>query len=453
MFARITAFDAALLGKSRILVRWYGICNMRASTHISGLFMDQAINPEIINRRRWRTSLAFGAGLIALCSAAWGINRVVRPSIAVSDVHIVEVRHGNISNTINASGVVIPTHEEVVASPIQTRIAKVLAKPGQRVAAGELLLELDDRTVRLAADDLQEQLAQQENHITSLTLELAQKNKQLVSNIELLELDLQAAKAKWERYQPLRVSGVISGDNYLQAELSVKRAEIQLRQQRELIDDNRRATVAAIEGAKLQKNILQKQLEQQQHLLAQSQVRAPFAGMLTSLLAEEGSSVTIGQQVAKVSELSNFRVEASLSDFHARSLNVGQPVQVEQGGVVLTGHVHMILPEIQNGTVKLLVELDQPNHPLLRDKLRVDVNIVTENKADTLVADAGAAFNGRGPQTVFVVKDGVARKTVLDIGSSDGKSVEILAGAKAGDHLIVSDIKRYQDTDSIRISQ
>jgi HlyD family secretion protein len=414
--------------------------------------MDQAINPEIIKRRRRRIGLVFAACLIALCSAAWGINRVVRPSVAASDVHIVEIRRGNISNTINASGVVIPTHEEVVASPIQTRIAKVLAKPGQHVAAGELLLELDDRAVRLAADNLQEQLAQQENHITSLTLELAQKNKQLVSNIELLELDLQAAKVKWERYQPLRVSGVVSGDNYLQAELSVKRAEIQLRQQRELIEDNRRATVTSIEGAKLQKNILQKQLEQEQHLLAQSQVRAPFAGMLTSLLAEEGSSVTIGQQVAKVSELSNFRIEASLSDFHARSLSVGQPVQVEQGGVILTGRVHMILPEIQNGTVKLLVELDQPHHSMLRDKLRVDVNIVTEKRTDTLVADSGPAFNGSGPQAVFVVKDGEARKTVLDIGSSDGKAVEILSGAKAGERLIVSDIKRYQDLDSIRIS-
>ena len=47
---------------------------------------------------------------------------------------------------------------------------------------------------------------------------------------------------------------------------------------------------------------------------------------------------------------------------------------------------------------------------------------------------------------------GVARKTMLDLGSADGKAVEIVAGATLGERIIVSDIKRYQDLDSIRIS-
>jgi HlyD family secretion protein len=87
-------------------------------------------------------------------------------------------------------------------------------------------------------------------------------------------------------------------------------------------------------------------------------VRAPFAGMLTSLVEEEGASVAAGQLVARVSELNNYRVEATLSDFHARQLAAGQPVRVEQNGEVLAGRVHTILPEIQNGTIKLLVDLD-----------------------------------------------------------------------------------------------
>ena len=100
----------------------------------------------------------------------------------------------------------------------------------------------------------------------------------------------------------------------------------------------------------------------------------------------------------------------------------------------------------------MLVTLDQPNHPLLRNRLRVDASIITEQKADTLVAENGPAFNGRGRQDVFVVSDGVARKRQLDIGLGDGKAVEILSGAKAGDRLIVSDVSRYKHLDSIRVS-
>jgi HlyD family secretion protein len=415
--------------------------------------MDQALSPHIISRRNRRTAIAIAALLATLCAAAWGINRAVSPSVDAASVLLAEVRVGNIANTINASGLVIPVHEELVSSPIQTRVSKVYAKLGQQVKQGELLLELDNRTIILAIDGIKEQLAQQENRILALTLEMEQKRKQIVSAIELLELDLQATRVKLGRYQTLRKAGGVSAEDLLTAELNVKRNEIQLRQQHEQIEDSKRVTSSSIEGARLQKNILQKQLQQQEQLLAQTQVRAPFAGMLTWLLADEGASLATGQLVAKVSELSNYKVEASLSDFHARALSAGQPVRIEQGNVRLDGTVQTILPEIQNGTVKLLVTLAQPSHPMLRNKLRVEVNIVTEQRSNALLADSGPAFNGRGPQDIFVVRDGVARKTVLNIGASDGKSVEILSGARAGDHLIISDTSRYKDRDSIRVAQ
>jgi HlyD family secretion protein len=414
--------------------------------------MDTAINPLTLQRRRRLTIFTAAMAMTALCASAWAINRVLRPSVSAADIRVAEVRRGDIANAINASGVVIPMHEELVTSPIQSRIAKVRAKLGQRVAAGDLLLELDDHTIVLALDSLKEQLAQQENRIAGLTLELDQKRKQIVSNIELLGLDLQSARVKRERYTTLRKAGGVSGEDMLAAELNVQRIEIQLRQQRELIEDSRRATSSSVEAARLQKNILQKQLAQQQDLLERARVRAPFAGVLTMLVEEEGASVAMGQQVARVSEPDNYRVEASLSDFHARILAPGQAVRIEQGKETLGGHVQTVLPEIQNGTVKLLVTLDQPNHPLLRNKMRVDVNIVTDFKQGALVADAGPAFNGRGRQQVYVIRDGVARKTELEIGSGDGKAVEIIRGAQLHDRLIVSDTTNFKQHDTIRIS-
>lgn len=413
--------------------------------------MDQPLSLHITARRRATIALVVAAVLATVCLAAWGLNRAVGASVAADSVSIATVRAGGIANTINASGIVIPVHEEQVASPIQSRVARVHARLGQQVQAGDLLLELDNRSVVLAIDNIKEQLALQENRIVALTQELDQKRKQLVSAIELLQLDLQATRVRLGRYQTLRKAGGVSAEDLLTAELNVQRNEIALRQQQELIEDSRRATSTNIDGARLQKNILNKQLQEQQLLLAQTAVRAPFAGMLSSLLADEGASVAIGQMLARVSEPNNYKVEASLSDFHARALDPGQAVLVEQGNVKLKGVVQTILPEIQNGTVKLLVVLDEPHHSMLRNKLRVEVNIITEQKKNTLLVDAGPAFNGRGPQDVFVVRDGVARKTTLDIGAGDGKVVEILQGARAGDRLITSDTSRYQDRDTVRI--
>lgn len=415
--------------------------------------MDQAINPSILKKRRRATLLALGAGLALACAAVWGVNRAVAPSTAAQELTIAEVRQGSISDTIGAAGVVIPVHEEQVPSPIQTRVAKVHARPGQQVAAGALLLELDNQSVKLDIERLKEQLAQQDNRIQTLRLEQEQRRKQLASSIELLQLDLQSTRAKLQRSQTLRQHGGVSAEDLLTAQLNVQRNEIQLRQQQEQIEDVRRATSSNIEGAQLQQNILRKQLAQQDELLARTQVRAPFDGMLTWLLQDEGAAVATGQLVARVSDLHNYRVEATLSDFHARSVEPGQEVLVEQGALQLRGTVHTILPEIQNGTVKLLVTLAQPGHPALRNKLRVDANIVAARKDSALVVARGPAFNGRGMQPFFVVRGGSARKTMLDIGASDGKQVEILSGARAGDRIIISNTNRFNDTDTIRIAQ
>lgn len=415
--------------------------------------MDIALPPSLLQRRKRLLLLGAGAALALACAAVWAINRAVAPSVPAAELLIAEVKRGSIADTINASGLVIPVHEELLPSPVQSRVAKVHARAGQQVKAGELLLELDDRLVKLEAERLKEQLAQQENRVLALTLELEQKRKQLTSAIELLELDLQSARAKLLRSQTLRKAGGISAEDMLTAELNVQRIDIQLRQHREQIEDSKRSTRSNIDGARLQKSILGKQLAQQEQLLAQTRVRAPFDGMLTWLAQEEGAAVGVGQLVAKVSDLHHYRVEAALSDYHARSVAPGQPVRVEQASLLLAGRVQTILPEIQNGTVRLLVALDQPNHALLRNKLRVDVNILASRRDGVLLAQRGPAINGKGRQAVFVIRDGVARKTEVEIGASDGRSVEISAGARAGDRLIVSDVSRYKDYASFRVTQ
>ena len=69
-----------------------------------------------------------------------------------------------------------------------------------------------------------------------------------------------------------------------------------------------------------------------------------------------------------------------------------------------------------------------------------------------LVVDNGAAFNGRGRQPAFVVADGVATRTTLELGAGDGKVIEVVAGARPGARVIVSDTSAFKELDSIRIS-
>lgn len=415
--------------------------------------MDKEISQTVIQQRRRKQWMVAGAVLLVICGASWGLNRVATQSAALSDLRISEVRIGQVDNTINASGIVIPVREEQIPSPAQTRVRKIIAKAGQTVKAGELLMELDDQAVRVAIDNLREQISQQDIRVQTLSNELDAQLKRIASEIELLELDLQSNKVKLARFQKLGANGITSQVDLQSAELAVKRNEVQLRQHRESLVDTRKTTSSNIESARLQRSIFQKQMELQQSLLAQTQVKAPFDGLLTWALTDEGSSVNTGQMIAKVSELRNFRVEASVSDFYARYLNPGQAVRVEYSGQMIKGEVQTILPEIQNGTVKLLVSLAEPSHPALRHKLRVETNIVTDQKDKTMVVDMGPAINGKGRQDVYVLEDGRAVKRNVEFGLNDGKHAEVVSGAglRAGDKLIVSDVSKFKHLESFRV--
>jgi HlyD family secretion protein len=151
-----------------------------------------------------------------------------------------------------------------------------------------------------------------------------------------------------------------------------------------------------------------------------------------------------------VSELHNFRVEATVSDFYARYLEPGLRVRVGHSGQALPGACRPSAGD-QGRHGDAGGHARQPDHPLLRNRLRVDAYVVTAQKGEALVADAGPAFNGKGRQDVFVSRAARAQAP-LDVGLGDGSAVEIIAGAKAGEQLIVSDTSRFKHLDSIRIS-
>ncbi|MBU2280028.1 MAG: HlyD family efflux transporter periplasmic adaptor subunit [Gammaproteobacteria bacterium] len=414
--------------------------------------MDLPLNPQHLQRKRRRVLLISASVLFGICLTGWLMNRLLTPQLHRSELRIATINLGDIANTINGAGLVIPEHEAQVASPISTRVSKIHVKPGQTVEKDQLLLELDDHDVQLAIENLRQQIAQQDSQMLSLTVDMQQKQKKLHSDIELLELDLASSALRLARFQKLGALGITSQDDLQSAELVVKRTEVQLKQQREAIVDTQKATDATLENARLQQSIYQKQLAQQLRIQERTQVRAPFDGILTWLPTDEGTALQAGELVAKLAQLNNYRVEVSVSDFFSRYLQPGQPVRLEYNKETLAGEVQTILPEINNGTVRLYVSLQQPNHPLLRNKLRIEANIVTEQKQQTLVVERGTAIKGSGTQQVWLLKDGIAEKTTVEFGLADSGKIEVLRGATAGMELIISDLNSYQHLTQIRVT-
>jgi len=163
--------------------------------------MDIPVSKSTLKRGRIKTIVISGAALAVLLAAGYAMQSLISTSVAAADLRLSEVRQGSIANTINAAGIVIPVHEEQLPSPIQSRVVKVHTKAGQILKAGDLILELDDKALRVSIENIKEQISQQDIRTQTVQLEMDRTLKQKMSDIELLELDSASAKVKLERYE------------------------------------------------------------------------------------------------------------------------------------------------------------------------------------------------------------------------------------------------------------
>ena len=186
--------------------------------------------------------------------------------------------------------------------------------------------------------------------------------------------------------------------------------------------------------------------------LALAAPRADRPGVLTSVITEEGIAVVKGQTLARVADFSSFRVDASVSDVHAKRLVVGQPATVALGsGERLEGSIAAVNPTVVNGVMTVAIALTDKSSPLLKSNLRVDVEIVTARHAQTLRIKRGPFSTGEGTQDVFVAGADRAVRRPVTFGISSVEYFEVTSGLMPGDEVIVSDMRDYQRLAQIRL--
>src|SRR6186713_910676 len=134
--------------------------------------MDMDLPQGVIAGRKRRTGLIVAAVALVLIGAVLVVRHSLRTTIKSNSINTAVAGRGNIENTLNASGVVSPEFEEVITSPINASVQKVLLDAGSPVKAGQSVLTLDKSASQLAYEKLNFQLESGRNNIHKLKLEL-----------------------------------------------------------------------------------------------------------------------------------------------------------------------------------------------------------------------------------------------------------------------------------------
>ena len=412
--------------------------------------MDRELPADVRRRDRLRRVLQILIPILVLAFLVAWFPGWIRPSVSRARIRTARVTTGPVDAVIMASGTVTPEVERVLSSPLDARVLRLLQRPGTHLKRGDPVVELDVSESVLTLDKLLKDQKIKDNQQAQARLVLEKSLVDLDGRIEVKSLELQSAQARFEDESQLFKDGLLSREALRRTELSVKQTSIGLAQLRDERKNVERTTTVQLEGLALERGSLDKEAAQARRLLDLSTTKSDRDGVLTWVISQEGALVRRGDVIARIADLTSFRVDASVSDVHVGRLRPGMPALVRINELDLDGTVSEVLPTVENGVLHFTVALAKPSHPGLRPSLRTDVLVVTERKGRALRIKRGP-FADNDARQAFIVRGDRAVRVPIQLGLSGADDVELLAGGTEGDEMIISDMKDYMHLSEVKI--
>lgn len=294
-----------------------------------------------------------------------------------------------------ASGHLVPWHAATLRTEAGGQIRERAVREGERVDDGDLLAELENR---------EEQIALKE------------------ARAQLLE-----ARAEYRaKYTGTKgPSGSESSTDTTSSPVS-----------------DRRATQAAVSGLTAARQAVERAKLNLEH----TRVTAPFAGRVANLDVEEGQYVSSGAEVATLLRDDRMKVEVDVLERDAVHVDEGATARVHVPAVGpeadstawVEGAVWAVNPQVdvQSGTGRVTVAVPNPEGRLVAG-LYAEARLETERLQDRLVVPDEAVLVRQGRDLVFVVRDGRAQWSYVELGARSGDYVEITDGVAPGDTVAV----------------
>ncbi|UYZ64481.1 efflux RND transporter periplasmic adaptor subunit [Hymenobacter weizhouensis] len=413
--------------------------------------MDRVISTATQQRRRLRRWLGAGSGLLLLVAGLLAFRGILQPSLERSRILTAPVETGDVEASLTAAGVIIPAREAVITSPILSTIRRVAVAVGSPVQPGQTIVELDRELTSSALAKLQDEQQQNRNKNDQLRLSLEKALNDFRSQEQVQQVKVRSLQSALRDEQYLLKIGGGTSESVRQAELTLKVAELELQRLREQISNQRAANAADVRELGFTMQIQDRSIQELAAKLAQANISSQQPGVLTWVSEDLGATVQAGDILARVADLSRFRVRATISDAYADALHLQDSVVVRINGTDLRGTISTISPAVDKGVVTFYATLTQDHHPALRANLRADVFVVTKALHNVTRVKNGPFYQGGQEQAVFVVQAGKATRRTVQFGSSNLDYVQITSGLRPGEEVIISDTKDFLDTPELTL--
>lgn len=413
--------------------------------------MDREISKEVQRKEQRKQIIKIGGGVAIGIALIALVISFLQTSLNRKDLTISTVDKGVIEVSVSASGKVIPAFEEIINSPINSRIVEIYKKGGDSVDVGTPILKLDLQSAETEYNKLldEQQMKRLELEKLKVTNQSKLSEMEMKLKISRMELDRKAVELRNERY--LDSLGAGTTDKVRQVELDYNVSQLKLREDEQKYINEQALCEADFKVKELDLNIFHKGLAETKRTLDDAQIRSPRKAILTYVNNEIGAQVGEGTKVAIVSDLSHFKIEGEIADTYGDRIAAGSKAVVKIGSDKLEGTVSDVTPLSKNGVISFTVQLDEDNHRRLRSGLKTDVYVMNAVKDDVMRIANASYYVGKGEYELFVVNGDQLLKRKVQLGDSNYEYVEVVSGLQPGDEVVVSDMNSYKEKNKLKV--
>ena len=416
--------------------------------------MDREIPKEVRQKERNKKIIRYGIGVVAGVALLSVLISLMRTGVKEKDLVFSTVDQGTIEVSVSASGKVVPAFEEIINSPINTRILEVYRKGGDSVDVGTPILKLDLQSTETEYRKLLDEEQMRDYKLQQLKVNNETKLKDLAMQVKVKEMTLNRMRVELRNERYLDSIGSGTTDKVRQAELSVNVAQLELEQLRQQYENEQEVLAAEYKVQELDFSIFRKGLAEMKRTLDDAQVRSPRKAILTYINDQIGVQVTQGTQIAIISDLSHFKVEGEIADTYGDRVAAGGKAIVKIGSEKLEGTVSSVTPLSKNGVISFTVQLQDDSNRRLRSGLKTDVYVMNAVKEDVLRLANASYYVGRGEYDLFVrTSEGELQKRKVQLGDSNFEYVEVVSGLEPGDQVVVSDMSQYKNKNKLKVKK
>ena len=414
--------------------------------------MDREIPKEVRNKERNKKIIRFSAiGIVGIIGISVLIS-LLRTGVQKKDLVFSTVDKGTIEVSVSASGKVVPAFEEIINSPINTRIVEVYRKGGDSVDVGTPILKLDLQSTETDYKKLLDEEEMKRYKLDQAKVNSQTKLSDMAMQIKVSEMKLARMKVELRNEQYLDSLGAGTTDKVRQAELSYNTSRLELEQLKQQYANEKQIAAADLKVLELDLNMFRKGLAEMKRTLDDAQIRSPRKAILTYINNQIGAQISQGGQVAIISDLSHFKVEGEIADTYGDRVAAGGKAVVKIGNDKLEGTVSSVTPLSKNGVISFTVQLKDDNNHRLRSGLKTDVYVMNAVKEDVMRMANASFYVGRGEYDLFVrTSDDELVKRKVQLGDSNFEYVEVVSGLQPGDVVVVSDMSSYKNKNKLKM--